>query len=78
MSSNKTLLAFIGVLALFAIAAILKWTYRLVFGLLDYGLIIGIVFGVVWYSRLPAVRKRQLQTKVKAKLKSIGQRFGIN
>lgn len=64
--------------SLFAVYLILKWTCRLLFGLLDYALLIGLIAVVVWYVRLPLERKKELQERVKANLKAIGQRFDIS
>lgn len=64
--------------SLFAVYLILKWTCRLLFGLLDYALLIGLIAVVVWYVRLPLERKKELQERIKANLKAIGQRFDIS
>lgn len=63
--------------SLFAVYLILKWTCRLLFGLLDYALLIGLIVAVVWYVRLPLERKKELQERIKANIKAIGQRFDI-
>ena len=63
--------------SLFAVYLILKWTCRLLFGLLDYALLIGLIAVVVWYVRLPLERKKELQERIKANIKAIGQRFDI-
>lgn len=59
MSSNKYSPLYI-VLGLFAMYLILKWTCRLIFGLLDYAIFIGITVAVVWYIRLPKYRRQHL------------------
>ena len=64
--------------SLFAVYLILKWTCRLLFGLLDYALLIGLIAVVVWYVRLPLERKKELQERIKANIKAIGQRFDIS
>ena len=66
------------VLGLFAIYLILKWTCRLIFGLLDYAICIGLIAAVVWYIRLPKYRRRQLQEHIKARINYIGQKLGMD
>ena len=59
MNTNNRLPLYI-VLGLFAISLILKWTCRLIFGLLDYAIFIGLTVAVVWYIRLPKYRRQHL------------------
>lgn len=59
------------VVGLLAVYLIIKWTCRLIFGLLDYALLIGIIVGVVWYIRLPREKRARLNNKVKARINSI-------
>ena len=66
------------VLGLFAIYLILKWTCRLIFGLLDYAIFIGLIAAVVWYIRLPKYRRQQLQERIKARINYIGQKLGMD
>ena len=77
MSSNKYSPLYI-VLGLFAIYLILKWTCRLIFGLLDYAIFIGLTVAVVWYIRLPKYRRQQLQERIKTKISYIGQKLGMD
>ncbi len=72
MNTNKRLVLYI-VLGLFAIYLILKWTFRLIFGLLNYAIFIGLVVAVVCYIRLPRHKKQQLQERIKARISFIGQ-----
>ena len=39
---------------------------------------IGLIVAVVWYVRLPLERKKELQERIKANLKAIGQRLDIS
>lgn len=66
------------VLGLFALYLILKWTCRLIFGLLDYAILIGVVAVVIWYFRLPKYRRQQLHGRIKTNIKSIGQKLGLD
>lgn len=66
------------VLGLFALYLILKWTCRLIFGLLDYAILIGLVAAVIWYLRLPKYKRQQLHERIKTDIKSIGQKLGID
>ena len=77
MNTNNRLPLYI-VLGLFAIYLILKWTCRLIFGLLDYAIFIGFTVGVVWYIRLPKYRRQQLQERIKARFYYIGQKLGLD
>lgn len=63
------------ILALFGIYLILKWTCRLLFGLLDYAVLLGLIVGIVWYLWLPQNRKLQLRQKIVDRIKAIAQRF---
>lgn len=65
------------VLALFAFYLILKWTCRLIFGLLDYAILIGLIAGVIWYCRLPEYKKKHLHEKAKSGIKYIAKKLGI-
>lgn len=76
MNTNKYSPLYI-VLGLFALYLILKWTCRLIFGLLDYAFLIGLIAVVIWYFRLPKYRKQQLHGQIKANIKSIGQKLGL-
>ena len=78
MNSNKTFTIVICIIGLFAVYLTLKWTCRLLFGLLDYALLIGLIVAVVWYVRLPLERKKELQERIKANIKAIGQRLDIS
>lgn len=77
MNTNNRLPLYI-VLGLFAVYLILKWTCRLIFGLLDYVIFIGLAVAVVWYIRLPKYKKQQLQERIKARINSIGQKPGLD
>lgn len=70
MQPTKSLLV---VVILLVVYIILKWTYRLIFGLLDYALLIGMIAGIAWYMRLSRNRKKALHRKIKAFIKSITQ-----
>lgn len=59
------------VLALFALYLIIKWSCRLIFGLLDYALLISIICAVVWYIKLPVSKRKQINNKVRARINSI-------
>ncbi len=77
MNTNNRLHLYI-VLGLFAIYLILKWTCRLIFGLLDYAIFIGFTVAVVWYIRLPKYKRQQLQECIKARINYIGQKLGMD
>lgn len=70
------------VAGLFAVYLILKWVGRLLFGLLDYAILIAIVVAIFWYVRLPSYRKAEVQrriiTDVKTGIKAIGQKLGLD
>lgn len=66
---NKNLILIVG--GLFAVYFIIKWTCRLLFGLLDYALLIVVILGIVWYLQLPPYRKRELQDRTKQLVQSL-------
>jgi len=63
------------VAGLFAIALILKWSCRLIFGLLDYALLIGMIAAVIWYIRLSDQRKKGLKLWAKNNVKIIVEKL---
>ena len=77
MSANNNLPLY-GLLGVFAIYQILKWSCRLIFGLLDYAMLIGAIGGIIWYLRLPAYRKCQLLERIKNNIKSISRKLGLD
>ena len=70
MNTNNRLLLYI-VFGLFAIYLILKWTCRLIFGLLDYAILFAIIGGIIWYFKLPTSRKAELRYKATALIKKL-------
>lgn len=62
------------VLGLFAIYLILKWTCRLLFGVLDYV----VIMAVIGYVRLPEYKKYNLHEHAKSSIKYVCQKLGID
>lgn len=60
---------------LIAIYLILKWTCKLLYGLLDYTILIVSILGIVYFFRLPDKRKKELPTRIKTTLKLIWQKL---
>lgn len=75
-TNNRT--AIILVLILFALYLILKWTCRLIFGLLDYAILIGLLTAVISFLMLPKHRKQQLIANINARIKAIGNKLGMD
>lgn len=69
-TNNRPSLLYV-VLGLFALYLIIKWTCRLIFGLLDYGLLIGLICAAVWYFKQPQEKRARLNEKVRARIDSI-------
>lgn len=63
------------VAGLFAVYLILKWTCRLLFGVLDYAILIGIVMAVIWYIRLPKNKKFELWGRITSSIRYLGQKL---
>lgn len=63
------------VAGLFAVYLILKWTCRLLFGVLDYAILIGIVMAVIWYIRLPKNKKFELWGRITSSIRCLGQKL---
>lgn len=59
------------VLALFAFYLIIKWTCRLIFGMLDYALLLAIICAAVWHLKLPVAKRKQIYNTVKSRINSI-------
>lgn len=78
MQSTGKLFPLYIVLGLVALYLILKWTCRLIFGLLDYAILIGLVVAVVWYIRLPKHKKYMFHRRIKSSIKYIGQKLGLD
>ncbi|MBD5189739.1 MAG: hypothetical protein HDS95_05615 [Bacteroidales bacterium] len=69
--SNKNFGSLWIIALLFFSYLILKWTCRLIFGLLDYALLIVIIGGIIWYLKLPTSRKAELRYKATALIKKL-------
>lgn len=65
------------VLGLFAVYLIIKWICRLIFGLLDYAIMLALIAAVIWYIRLPGYKKRLLLERAKSSIKYIGRKFDM-
>lgn len=78
MKSTDKLLPLYILLGLFALYLILKWTCRLLFGLLDYAILIGLAMAVVWYIRLPKHKKYLFYRRIKSSIRHIGQKLGLD
>ncbi len=65
-------------LILFAIYLIIKWTGRLILGILDYALFFAMIAAVIWYIRLPYERKKILQKQIKSNIKLLSKKLGID
>lgn len=63
------------VAGLFAVYLILKWTCRLLFGVLDYAILIGIVMAVIWYIRLPKNKKFELWGRITSSIRCLGHKL---
>lgn len=77
MNINKISPIYI-VIGLFAIYLILKWTCRLIFGLLDYVILFSIIAAVIWFIKLPKHKKRLLRNQAVSSIKSISRKLGLN
>ena len=53
------------VATLLAAYLVLKWTCRLIFGLLEYGLVVILIICGIWYVSLPIPRRKEINNKVK-------------
>lgn len=71
MNTNSRFSLLYLVLSLFALYLIIKWTCRLIFGLLDYAVLICIFCAVVWYFKLPVAKRTQIKDTVKTRINSI-------
>ncbi len=71
MNTNSRFTPLFVVLALFALYLTIKWTCRLIFGLLDYALLIGFLCAIVWYIKLPETKRTQFKNTIKVRIKSI-------
>lgn len=65
-TNNRTYSLWLVVAGLFAAYLILKWTCRLIFGLLDYAIFVAMIVAVGWYLNLPTDRRKALHRKVKS------------
>lgn len=63
------------ILTLFGFYLVLKWTCRLLFGLMDNALLVGVVVGIVWYLRLPYNRKQQMRFEIRDRVRYFIRRF---
>lgn len=75
MNSSRSLLF---VAALFAVYLIIKWTSRLLFGLIDYAFMILFLIAIVYYLKLPLVRRKQLHLKLKNSVTAIAKTLGMD
>lgn len=61
----------IAVLALFAIALIVKWTARLILGVLDYAFLFLVIGSAIWFFTTPPAKRRLLLDGIKMKLSKL-------
>ena len=62
-SSKPLILLLVGLLLVYLI---IKWIYRLILGLLDYGLVVILIICGIWYVSLPISKRIEINNKVKS------------
>ncbi len=66
MSSNNKYFSIWICACLFGVYLILKWTCKLIFGLLDYAIFFFLIIGVVRYLTMPTPRRKAINQKIKS------------